>query len=109
MWEYIKKVIEYIFFSFLIEAVIIVAKLSCEGIIDVAGKGLTIALFVAPSVLASLAGLSLVKVQRRRQQGRYEKEPISVAALVVLIAIVVIGVILSAIGANVLTSWLYSL
>ena len=109
MWEYIKKVIEYIFFSFLIEGVVIVARLSCEGIIDVAEKGLRIALFVVPSVLASMAALSLVKIQRRRQRGRYEREPISVAALVTLIVVIVIGVIVSAIGANILTGWLYSL
>ena len=109
MWEYIKKVIEYIFFSFLIEAVVIVAKMSCEGIVDIAEKGLMIALFVVPSVLASLAALSLVRVQRRRQRGRYEKEPIGIVALVTLIVVVVIGVILSAIGANILAGWLYGL
>ena len=87
----------------------IVAKMSCEGIIDIAEKGLMITLFVAPSVLASLAALSLVRVQRRRQRGRYEKEPIGIVALVTLIVVVVIGVILSAIGANILAGWLYGL
>lgn len=109
MWEYIKKVIEYIFFACLLEGVVIVARLSCEGLFDVAGEVLKIALFVAPAIMAGLAVLALVKIQRRRKRGRYEREPISVVVLSVLSVVVVAGIVGATIGVNILANYLYNL
>ena len=109
MWGYIKKVIEFIIFSFLVEGVIVVARLSLEGIVDGVDEGLKIALIVAPAVMASLSIVSLMKVHRKRSGSRYQKDPISVTALVVLMVIAVVGVIGAAVGASFLANYLYSI
>ena len=108
MWGYIKKVIEFIIFSFLVEGVVVVARLSFDGIIDGTEEIMKIATVVAPAVMASLAIISLLKVHRKRSGSRYQKDPISVTALVILIIIAVIGVIGAAVGANFLANYLYT-
>ena len=109
VWEYIKKVIEHIIFSLLLEGVIVVGRLSSEGIIDSLEEVMKIAACVAPAVLAGMAVLSLVKVQKRRKNGRYERDPISTGALVTLAVVAVVGVIGVAIGVNILAGYLYNL
>lgn len=108
MWEYIKKIIEYIVFACLLEGVILVARLSCEGLFDAAGEVLKVVSFVAPVIMAGLAVLSLRKVQRRRKRGRYEREPVSAGALVVLAIVAVLLVVGVAIGVNILGGYLYN-
>jgi hypothetical protein len=108
MWEYIKKIIEYVVFACLLEGVILVARLSCEGLFDAAGEVLKIVLFVAPAIMAGLAVLSLCKVQRRRKRGRYEREPIGAGVLAVLAVVAVILVVGTAVGVNVLGGYLYN-
>ena len=68
-----------------------------------------IAACVAPAVLAGMAVLSLVKVQKRRKNGRYERDPISTGVLVTLAIVAVVGVIGVAIGVNILAGYLYNL
>ena len=64
--------------------------------------------FVAPAIMAGLAVLSLRKVQRRRKRGRYEREPVSAGALMVLAIVAVLLVVGIAIGVNILGGYLYN-
>ncbi len=109
MWGYVKKVIEYIVFSCLVEGVLVVARLSLEGIVDGADGAMKMVMIVAPVVMASLAVASLLKVHRKRSGSRYQKDPINITALVILIIIAVIGVIGVAVGVNLLANFLYNL
>lgn len=109
MWGYVKKVIEYIVFSCLVEGVLVVARLSLEGIVDGADGVMKMVMIVAPVVMAGLAIVSLLKVHRKRSGSRYQKDPINITALVILIIIAVIGIIGVAVGVNLLANFLYNL
>jgi len=107
MWGYIKKIIEFAIFSFLVEGVVVVTRLSLDGIVDEVEDVMKIATVVAPVVMASLAVVSLLKVHRKRSGSRYQKDPISVTALVILVIVAVIVVIGAAVGVNCLANYLY--
>ena len=109
MWGYIKKIIEFIIFSFLVEGVVVVVRLSLDGIVDGVEDIMKIATVVVPVVMASLAIVSLLKVHRKRSGSRYQKDPINVTALVILVIVAVIGVIGAAAGVNLLSNYLYAI
>ena len=109
MWGYIKKIIEFVIFSFLVEGVVVVVRLSLDGIVDGVEDIMKIATVVVPVVMASLAIISLLKVHRKRSGSRYQKDPINVTALVILVIVAVIGVIGAAVGVNLLANYLYAI
>ena len=109
MWGYIKKIIEFIIFSFLVEGVVVVVRLSLDGIVDGVEDIMKIVTVVVPVVMASLAIVSLLKVHRKRSGSRYQKDPINVTALVILVIVAVIGVIGAAVGVNLLANYLYAI
>ena len=109
MWGYIKKIIEFIIFSFLVEGVVVVVRLSLDGIVDGVEDIMKIATVVVPVVMASLAIVSLLKVHRKRSGSRYQKDPINVTALVILVIVAAIGVFGAAVGVNLLANYLYAI
>ena len=109
MWGYIKKIFHFVIFSFLLEGAIVVGYLSLDGLLPQNEfEYLKMATCMTPGVMAALGVLSLIKTQRKRQNSRYEQEPISIGALATLGIVMVASVVGVAIGASALVNDLYS-
>ncbi len=110
MWGYIKKIFHFAIFSFLLEGAIVVGYLSFDGILPRNEfEYFKMATCMVPGVMVSLGVLSLIKTQRKRLNSRYdfEQDPISTGALVVLEVVMVLVIVGVAIGAALLTNYLY--
>ena len=87
-----------------------VGYMSFDGILpDNEFEYFKMATCMVPGVMVALGVLSLIKTQRKRLNGRYEKEPISTVALVILEIIMIAVVIGASIGAAVLANYLYTI
>ncbi|MBP5656326.1 hypothetical protein J6X15_01950 [Candidatus Saccharibacteria bacterium] len=110
MWGYIKKIIHFAIFSFLLEGVMVVGYMSFDGILpNNEFEYIKMATCMVPGVMVSLGVLSLIKTQRKRLNGRYENDPISTVALVILEIIMVAVIIGASIGAAFLANYLYTI
>jgi len=110
MWGYIRKIIQFIIFSFLLEMAVMVGYMSLDGILESEEfKYFQMATCMVPGIMTSLGVLSVLRVQRKRLASRYEKDAVSTAAMVILVISMIIGVIGAAIGAVVLANYLYTI
>lgn len=88
----------------------VVGYMSFDGILpDNEFEYFKMATCMVPGVMVALGVLSLLKTQRKRLSGRYEKDPISTVALVILEVIMVAVVIGVSIGAAFLANYLYTI
>ena len=108
MWGYIRKIIQFIIFSFLLAGAVTVGCLTTDGMIqDSWSRLIRMVACIAVGVMTSLGVLSLLGIQRRRNRSSYEKDPISVVALAILIVMMIAAVVGAAIGAVFLVNYLY--